>query len=70
MARVKTAGRVATATDRPPKSRAPRTNVTDPEIAQRAYDHFLARGCEHGHDVDDWLQAERELRGSVSAAAA
>ena len=40
--------------------------VTHGEIARRAYDLFLARGCEHGHDLDDWLQAERELRGTLS----
>lgn len=30
-------------------------------IASTAYELFLARGAEHGHDLDDWLQAEREL---------
>jgi hypothetical protein len=35
--------------------------VSDGEIARRAYDIFLARGCEHGRDLEDWLQAEREL---------
>lgn len=30
-------------------------------IAARAFDHFVARGAEHGHDVEDWLRAEREL---------
>jgi DUF2934 family protein len=30
-------------------------------IAARAYDLFLQRGGEHGHDWEDWLQAEREL---------
>jgi hypothetical protein len=43
--------------------------VTDGDIARRAYDLYLARGCETGHDVDDWLRAERELRGTVSSAA-
>src|ERR687897_2274222 len=28
----------------------------------RAYAHFAERGLLHGHDVDDWLEAERELR--------
>jgi hypothetical protein len=36
--------------------------VTHRDIALRAYLLYLARGCEHGHDVDDWLQAERELQ--------
>jgi hypothetical protein len=31
-------------------------------IAAHAYERFLARGCEHGHDLDDWLAAEREFR--------
>ena len=30
-------------------------------IAARAFDHFVARGAQHGHDVEDWLCAEREL---------
>jgi hypothetical protein len=30
-------------------------------IAKRAYELFLARGGEDGHDLDDWLQAEQEL---------
>ena len=33
------------------------------DIARRAYDLDLARGCDPGHDVEDWLQAERELQG-------
>ena len=32
------------------------------EIAQRAYELFQRRGREPGHDQDDWLQAERDLR--------
>jgi hypothetical protein len=32
------------------------------DIAGRAYDFYLARGCEHGYDVEDWLRAERELK--------
>lgn len=28
----------------------------------RAYELYLARGGEHGHDLDDWLRAESELR--------
>ena len=30
-------------------------------IAVRAYERFCARGHQHGHDVEDWLAAEREL---------
>ena len=31
------------------------------EIAMRAYQIYQRRGAEHGSDLDDWLQAEREL---------
>jgi HSP20 family molecular chaperone IbpA len=35
-------------------------------IAHRAYELFETRGCEHGHDLEDWLQAESELLRPVS----
>ena len=35
--------------------------VSHEQIAQRAYFRFLERGGTHGHDVDDWLAAERSL---------
>jgi len=31
------------------------------EIQMHAYAIYVRRGSEHGHDLDDWLQAEREL---------
>jgi hypothetical protein len=34
---------------------------THPEIAARAYQLFVERGRQDGHEVDDWLQAEYEL---------
>ncbi len=53
----------ASVVDRSPKSLPNRSaRVTDSDVARRAYDRYLARGGDHGHDVDDWLQAERELR--------
>lgn len=30
-------------------------------VARRAYDLYLARGAAPGRDLDDWIQAEREL---------
>ena len=32
------------------------------EIARRAFEISLRRGQEPGHEQDDWLRAERELR--------
>jgi hypothetical protein len=31
------------------------------DVARRAYDLFVSRGAQHGHDVEDWLEAERQL---------
>jgi len=39
-----------------------RPEVTDEEIRQRAYEIYLDRGTAPGFELDDWLQAERELR--------
>ena len=35
---------------------------TPAEIGRRAYEIFLERGSAHGQDLEDWLQAERELK--------
>ncbi len=40
---------------------------THDEIAQRAFELFLARNQTHGSDVSDWLRAESELRGTHQA---
>jgi hypothetical protein len=34
---------------------------TPQQIEQRAYELYLERGGEHGHDRADWLAAENEL---------
>jgi len=31
-------------------------------IRMRAYQLFEARGCQPGQELDDWLQAEREIK--------
>ena len=61
-----------------PRVRKPRTTkialptaaVTIPVsadlVARRAYELFLADGAQHGHDVEHWLAAERELADGVS----
>jgi hypothetical protein len=49
----------------------PRVTVDDPQepspmpeeaIRSRAHQLYEERGAEPGHDLDDWLQAERELK--------
>ena len=41
---------------------------TDEEIGLRAYQIYVERGGADGHDVDDWLQAERKLFGKYPSA--
>ena len=48
------------------------TTQTDPlrqEIEQYAYHLYEQRGCEPGHELDDWLEAEKQLMSSGSDAA-
>ena len=39
-----------------------RAEPSQEQIARRAYEIYLSRGGAHGNHVDDWLQAERELK--------
>jgi hypothetical protein len=36
------------------------------QTARRAYERFEARGREHGHDQEDWFEAERDIRSRSS----
>jgi hypothetical protein len=42
----------------PPVASSPDANA----VAQRAYEIYESRGRIDGYDVEDWLQAERELK--------
>ena len=35
--------------------------ITKDDVARRAYELFLARGRAEGRDVEDWLEAKRQL---------
>lgn len=35
---------------------------TEEQIRRRAHEIYVASGCTPGHDVDNWLQAEYDLR--------
>ena len=45
-------------------------DVSERDISRRAFELYCARAGEDGHDLDDWLQAERELRGAANSTAA
>jgi Protein of unknown function (DUF2934) len=40
------------------------------EISARAYELYVSRGREEGHDLEDWLQAEMEIAAMKSKSAA
>ena len=62
MAKIKTERVKTTAnSSRPRTPRIRAAHPTEQDIARHAYDLYLSRGGESGHDVEDWLQAEREL---------
>ena len=42
--------------------------LTEELIRVRAYQFYEERGCEDGHDFEDWLQAEAEIVGKKPAA--
>jgi hypothetical protein len=46
-----------------PSESADTSNITH-SVALRAFELFLARGAVHGHDLDDWLMAESQLRAA------
>jgi hypothetical protein len=43
-------------------------NPDPKKIERRAYELYLDRGSEPGHDFEDWLRAERELKERSEAA--
>ncbi len=46
-----------------PKENAESIESTEEMIRIRAHELYEQRGCEPGHDLDDWLQAEAEIAG-------
>jgi hypothetical protein len=38
-----------------------RYQPTEEQIRKRAYEIYLEHGCQPGHEIDHWLQAEYEL---------
>jgi hypothetical protein len=47
--------------------------IADPSLyertARRAYELYQQRGEAHGHDVDDWLEAERQIVAQLAVPA-
>ena len=59
----------AVATARRANGRSDAIAPSRDDVARRAFELYCGRGCQDGYDVQDWLQAERELRRTTSTAA-
>jgi hypothetical protein len=58
-------------TKKKPKNPATESHPNlEEEIRRRAYELYEARGCEAGHDLDDWRRAEEEVVGTTEELAA
>jgi hypothetical protein len=55
-------------TSNPQPSKASSLELTEDIIRMRAYQLFEEGGYQHGHDLDDWLQAEAEVFGKKAVA--
>jgi hypothetical protein len=44
--------------------------VAREHVAKRAYELWMKRGCTHGHDLQDWIEAEKEVMAEMRAVAA
>ena len=51
--------------------RKPMSSISNPglhrQIAEKAYELFQKRGQVHGHDFDDWVEAERHVMATLGA---
>jgi hypothetical protein len=49
----------------------PMSSISNPglhrQIAEKAYELFQKRGQVHGHDLDDWVEAERHVMATLGA---
>lgn len=55
---------------RRPASTSGTGSPSSAEIARRAFEIYCQRGALDGYDVQDWLQAERELTAMANSTAA
>ena len=59
-----------TAPSAPMTERRPPAPPTQEQIAALAHAIWIDRGCPEGRDLDNWFEAERQLRGEVRNPAA
>jgi hypothetical protein len=60
-----------TRTSTPPDSANAEPAISEPQrshherIAELAYTRYVQRGRQDGYDLDDWLEAERQISSAV-----
>lgn len=57
---------ILTMTTKKSPSSSAANSVSDKEVAELAHRYWAERGCQHGHDVEDWVRAEQDLRARAS----
>lgn len=55
---------------KPPLSVKPDSHTDEETTRKLAYELYVDRGMEDGHDLEDWFRAEEELSGKAHAVAA
>jgi hypothetical protein len=63
-----TSGQAIGAPQTDPTTGVRQVEPTTEQIAQRAYELYQARGGTEGQDIEDWLEAERQLKRGPQAA--
>ena len=53
----------------PPTDYKPLPDLPEDTIRKRAFDIYEQRGKQDGQELDDWLEAEREVLESLARAA-
>jgi Protein of unknown function (DUF2934) len=44
-------------------------HIPQEKIAQRAYEKWMKRGCKHGAHMQDWSEAEAEIKAEITSSA-
>jgi hypothetical protein len=48
-----------------PATMTPSSGLSE-KVAARAYQKWLQKGCKHGNDKQDWLEAEAEIKAEMA----
>lgn len=52
--------------DTKPRPATTGPKITHDQIARRAHEIWVKRGCKHGQDKENWFEAERQLKAELA----